>query len=328
MSLTRKSHRPRRPSKASESSSSPLHTSVLLEGAVDALVHDAAGNYLDGTFGRGGHSRAILGCLSEQGRLWATDRDPEALAAGREITDTRFTLVRSTFAELDEVTKAHGVYGQLSGILLDIGVSSPQLDDASRGFSFLRDGPLDMRMDPEHGISAAQWIAKAKESEIADVFKQYGEERYAKRLARAIVQRRVDKPFTHTVDLAEVIKEAHPAWEKGKHPATKAFQAMRIFINDELGQLDAALDAALEALAVGGHLVVISFHSLEDRRVKRFIRDKARGDSHLPRELPLREDQLNRRLAVVGKAQRPSEAEVKDNPRARSAVMRVARKLA
>lgn len=328
MSLTRKSHRPSRPSKAPASSSSPLHTSVLLEGAVDALVHDAAGNYLDGTFGRGGHSRAILARLSEQGRLWATDRDPEALAAGREITDPRFTLVRSTFAELDDVAKAHGVFGQLSGILLDIGVSSPQLDDASRGFSFLRDGPLDMRMDPEHGISAAEWIAKAKEGEIADVFKQYGEERYAKRLARAIVQRRVDKPFTHTVDLAEVIKEAHPAWEKGKHPATKAFQAMRIFVNDELGQLDAALDAALEALAVGGHLVVISFHSLEDRRVKRFIRDKARGDSHLPRELPLREDQLNRRLELVGKAQRPSEAEVKDNPRARSAVMRVARKLA
>lgn len=327
MSSTRKSHRPDTQSKTA-TSSSPLHTSVLLEGAVDALVHDASGNYLDGTFGRGGHSRAILKRLSEQGHLWATDRDPEALAAGRDITDERFTLVRSTFAELDEVARTHGVFGELSGVLLDIGVSSPQLDDATRGFSFLRDGPLDMRMDPEHGISAAEWIATAKEADIAQVFKEYGEERHARRLARAIVQRRQERPFTHTVDLAEVIKVAHPAWEKGKHPATRAFQAMRIHINDELGQLEAALKAAIEALAVGGYLVIISFHSLEDRRVKRFIRDNARGDGHLPRGLPLREDQLNRRLEPVGKALRPSDAEIKDNPRARSAVMRVARKLA
>ena len=304
------------------------HVSVLLEGAVTALVHDVSGHYLDGTFGRGGHSRAILARLAPEGRLTAIDRDPEALSAGRAITDARFTLVRASFSALDRVARAQGCCGALAGVLLDIGVSSPQLDDVARGFSFLRDGPFDMRMDPEHGISAAQWIADVEEHEMARVFKDYGEERYARRLAKAIVARRKARPFLRTVDLAEAVKAAHPAWEKHKHPATRVFQAIRIHINDELGQLDAALEAALEALAPGGLLVVISFHSLEDRRVKRFIRDKARGDLDIPRGLPLREDQLNRRLVPVGKAQRPSQEEVDANPRARSAVMRVARKLA
>lgn len=303
------------------------HESVLLEGAVDALVQRPDGLYLDGTFGRGGHSRAILDRLDDQGRLVAIDRDPDALAAAATIEDSRFCIARATFADLGEVARQQGVHGRLSGILLDVGVSSPQLDDASRGFSFMRDGPLDMRMDPDAGISAAQWIAETPEREMADVFKRLGEERFAKRLARAVVTQRKEAPITRTVELAELLKAAHPAWEKGRHPATRAFQAIRIHLNDELGQLERALDAALEALAPGGRLVVISFHSLEDRLVKRFIRDKSRGDQHLPRHMPLREDQIQRDMAPVGKAIRPDEQETGLNVRARSAVMRVARKL-
>lgn len=302
------------------------HTSVLLEGAVDTLVHNPDGVYLDGTFGRGGHSRVILSRLSEQGRLMAMDRDPQAIAAAKDIDDPRFDITQREFARLVEYAQEQGVYGKLSGVLLDIGVSSPQLDDPERGFSFMRNGPLDMRMDPTQGESAAAFLARASESDIANVFKTYGEERYAKRLARAVVTRRVEKPFTHTVDLAEVLKTAHPAWEKGRHPATKAFQGLRIYLNGELDQLDAALEGALEVLAPGGHLVVISFHSLEDRRVKRFIRHHVRGDTHLPRGVPIRDDQLNRRLEALGKGIRPSDEEVDANPRARSAVMRAARK--
>lgn len=303
------------------------HVSVLLDGAVSALVGNPDGLYIDGTFGRGGHSRAILNSLSPSGRLLAIDRDPEALAAAAAITDERFSIHRATFAELDLVAEQADIKGRVDGVLLDVGVSSPQLDDARRGFSFLRDGPLDMRMDPDSGMSAAEWIATTSESEMARVFKVYGEERFAKRLARAVCERRREIPFTRTADLAEVLKTAHPAWDKFKHPATKAFQAIRIFLNDELGQLERALKAALEVLAPGGHLVVISFHSLEDRLVKRFFRDQSRGDTHLPANLPIREDQLERHMALVGKAQRASEAEVDENPRARSAVMRVARKL-
>ncbi|WP_082890344.1 16S rRNA (cytosine(1402)-N(4))-methyltransferase RsmH [Halotalea alkalilenta] len=304
------------------------HVSVLLEGAVDALVHDPDGIYLDGTFGRGGHSRLILERLSPRGRLLAIDRDPAALAAASEILDPRFSIHGAPFAELDAIARSQGVHGELAGVLLDVGVSSPQLDDAERGFSFLRDGPLDMRMDPSAGISAAEWLASTAESEIARVFKTYGEERYAKRLARAVCERRRELPITRTGELAELLKQAHPAWEKGKHPATRAFQAIRIHLNDELGQLEAALPAALEALAPGGHLVIISFHSLEDRLVKRFYRDAAKGDAHLPKHLPIRDAQLNRRLELLGKAKRPDDVEVDANPRARSAVMRAARKLA
>ncbi|WP_043526789.1 16S rRNA (cytosine(1402)-N(4))-methyltransferase RsmH [Litchfieldella xinjiangensis] len=312
-----------------QSPASPYrHASVLLEGAVDALIHDPAGAYLDGTFGRGGHSRAILERLAPEGRLLAIDRDPQALDEARNIDDARFTIEQGEFAHLRALAAQHGLDGRLSGILLDIGVSSPQLDDPDRGFSFLRDGPLDMRMDPTQGESAAKWLSHASVDEMARIFKSYGEERFAKRIARAIAERRQTQPFERTQDLAEVIKAAHPAWEKGKHPATRVFQAMRIHLNGELEQLDAALYAALDALSPGGHLVVISFHSLEDRRVKRFIRDQARGDTHLPRGMPIREDQLNRRLEPVGKAQRPGADEVEANPRSRSAVMRVARKLA
>ncbi|MBB3330014.1 16S rRNA (cytosine1402-N4)-methyltransferase [Halomonas campaniensis] len=302
------------------------HASVLLDGAVEALIHDPDGAYLDGTFGRGGHSRAILDRLGQGGRLLAIDRDPQAIAEAAAIHDDRFTIERAEFARLGEIAERHGLHGRLSGILLDVGVSSPQLDDPERGFSFLRDGPLDMRMDPTQGESAAAFIARAGEDELARVFKEYGEERYARRLARAIVARRSERPFARTADLAEVVKAAHPAWEKHKHPATRVFQALRIRVNGELEQLDAALEAALEALAPGGHLVVISFHSLEDRRVKRFIRHHVRGDTHLPRGVPIRDDQLERRLEALGRAQRPTPQEVDENPRARSAVMRVARK--
>lgn len=302
------------------------HASVLLDGAVDTLVHDPEGVYVDGTFGRGGHSRLILERLSRAGRLLAIDRDPQAIAEAAHIRDPRFTIEQAEFARLGDVASRHDLHGRLSGVLLDVGVSSPQLDDPERGFSFLRDGPLDMRMDPTQGQSAAEWLASASESDIAGVFRNYGEERHARRLARAIVARRKEAPFERTGDLAEVIKVAHPAWEKGKHPATRAFQGLRIHMNGELDQLDAALEAALEALAPGGHLVVISFHSLEDRRVKRFIRDHVRGDTQLPRGIPLRDDQIPRRLEALGKARRPDAGEVDGNPRARSAVMRAARK--
>lgn len=302
------------------------HASVLLDGAVEALIHDPEGVYLDGTFGRGGHSRAILKRLAPEGRLLAIDRDPQAVAEAAAIDDARFAVEQGEFARLDEIAARHGLHGRLAGVLLDVGVSSPQLDDPERGFSFLRDGPLDMRMDPSRGESAAGFLARAGEGEIATVFKAYGEERFARRLARAIVARRGERPFERTADLADVVKAAHPAWEKGKHPATRVFQALRIQVNGELEQLDAALEAALEALAPGGHLVVISFHSLEDRRVKRFIRDHVRGDTHLPRGIPVRDDQLQRRLVSLDKARRPAAEEVEENPRARSAVMRVARK--
>ncbi len=315
------------PSSAPETPQSGFrHASVLLDGAVDALVHDPAGAYLDGTFGRGGHSRAILARLAPTGRLLAIDRDPQAVAEAARLEDARFAIEQGEFARLGEIAEARGLHGRLAGILLDVGVSSPQLDDPGRGFSFLRDGPLDMRMDPSRGENAAGFLARAGEAELARVFKEYGEERFARRLARAIVARRAERPFERTADLAEVVKAAHPAWEKHKHPATRVFQALRLQVNGELEQLDAALEAGLEALAPGGHLVVISFHSLEDRRVKRFIRYHVRGDSHLPRGVPVRDEQLERRLEALGKAQRPGADEVAENPRARSAVMRVARK--
>lgn len=316
------------PSAAEPSRHGFRHASVLLDGAVDTLIHDPGGTYLDGTFGRGGHSRAILQRLHPEGRLLAIDRDPQAVAEARSLDDPRFSIEQSDFAQLAEIARRRGVHGRLAGVLLDIGVSSPQLDDPERGFSFLRDGPLDMRMDPTRGESAAEWLARASEGDLARIFKTYGEERFARRLARAVVTRRVERPFLRTGDLAEVLKAAHPAWEKGRHPATRAFQALRIHVNGELEQLDAALSAALEALAPGGHLVVISFHSLEDRRVKRFIREHVRGDTDLPRGVPVRDAQLAKRLEMLGKAQRPTPAEVEANPRARSAVMRAARKLA
>jgi 16S rRNA (cytosine1402-N4)-methyltransferase len=302
-----------------------VHETVLLEEAVEALVVDTAGVYVDGTFGRGGHSRKILEALSEQGRLLAVDKDPQAIDVGEQLAseDGRFQIFRGSFAD----TKAHAAGLQVDGVLLDLGVSSPQLDQAERGFSFLRDGPLDMRMDPESGVSAAQWLAEADEADIAKVLKEYGEERFGKRMARAVVAEREERPIETTAHLAKVLAEANPSWEKGKHPATRAFQGIRIYINNELGDLEQFLSEVLDVLKVGGRLVVISFHSLEDRMVKRFIKRHVRGDE-LPANVPVMESQLNRRLKQVGKAVRAGDVEVDQNVRSRSAIMRVAEKIA
>lgn len=310
--------------------SSFRHITVLLDEAVEALAVRADGCYLDGTFGRGGHSRLILERLGPEGRLLGFDKDPLAIASGNALAaeDGRFVVVQRSFAELGEELAARGLVGKVDGLLLDLGVSSPQLDDAERGFSFLNDGPLDMRMNPDAGISAAQFIATADEDEIARVFKEYGEERFAKRMARAVVQRRAVKSFERTADLAQVLTDANPAWEKGKNPATRAFQGLRIHVNNELGDLERGLDAALECLAVGGRLVVISFHSLEDRIVKQFMKRQAKGEADkLPRDLPIIPKAFEPRLKLLGKPIYAGEAEVKANPRSRSAVMRVAEKL-
>jgi 16S rRNA (cytosine1402-N4)-methyltransferase len=309
-----------------------IHETVLLDEAVAALITDPEGLYVDGTFGRGGHSRKILTQLGKKGHLLGVDKDPQAIAEGKslELEDERFLIVQGSFADIDSYIKSPAFARgdqKLNGVLLDLGVSSPQLDQAERGFSFMRDGALDMRMNPDVGQSAAQWLAVASASEITQVLKDYGEERYAKRLANAVVNEREKNPINTTLHLAEILKEAHPAWEKGKHPATKSFQAIRIFINNELGDLNDFLDRVLDVLEVGGRLVVISFHSLEDRIVKRFIKRHVRGDD-LPAGVPVTVDQLNRRLIEVGKAAKASSGEVDKNVRSRSAVMRVAEKIA
>ncbi len=306
------------------------HITVLLDEAVEQLALRADGCYVDGTFGRGGHSRLILEGLGDQGRLLGFDKDPLAIATGNALAaeDGRFVIVQRSFADMGDELAARQLTDQVQGVLLDLGVSSPQLDDPTRGFSFLNDGPLDMRMNPDAGISAAQFIATADVEEIARVFKEYGEERFAKRMARAVVERRAVKPFERTADLAAVLTEANPAWEKGKNPATRAFQGLRIHVNNELGDLERGLDAALESLAVGGRLVVISFHSLEDRIVKQFMRKHAKGEAdNLPRHLPIIPKAFEPRLKLLGKPIFASDAEVKANPRSRSAVMRVAEKL-
>lgn len=306
------------------------HITVLLDEAVEGLAVRADGCYLDGTFGRGGHSRLILKQLGSDGRLLGFDKDPLAIATGNALAaeDGRFVVVQRSFAELADELARRELSGKVSGILLDLGVSSPQLDDAERGFSFMHDGPLDMRMNPDAGVSAADFIASAAEEEIARVFKEYGEERFAKRMARAVVVRRAEQPFTRTADLAQVLTVANPAWEKGKNPATRAFQGLRIYINNELGDLESGLDAALESLEVGGRLVVISFHSLEDRIVKLFMRKHAKGEmDKLPRDLPIIPKAFEPRLKLIGKPVFASEAELAANPRSRSAVMRIAEKL-
>ncbi len=296
------------------------HVSVLLAESVSALSVRADGSYLDGTFGRGGHSREILSLLSPSGRLIAVDKDPAAEAsAGALADDSRFKFVAGSFADISNFVSD----GSLDGILLDLGVSSPQLDDATRGFGFNGDGPLDMRMDTRSGMTAAEWIASAPEQEIADVIKTYGEERFARRMASSIVKVRVDTPITGTRQLASIIAEANPKWEPNKHPATRAFQGIRIFINRELEDLELALSSMVDKLVIGGRLVVISFHSLEDRIVKRFMRDQARG-VQLPRHVPVVDSDVGKTLNLIGKAIKPSEEEVARNPRSRSAVMRVA----
>ncbi|MBT4831756.1 MAG: 16S rRNA (cytosine(1402)-N(4))-methyltransferase RsmH [Porticoccaceae bacterium] len=305
------------------------HTTVLLHEAVDALVTDIDGFYVDGTFGRGGHVAELLGRLSGQGSVLAIDKDPQAISAGQErfAEDARLQLFHGSFADLQNVAAEMGKTGDISGVLLDLGVSSPQLDQAERGFSFMRDGPLDMRMDTSRGMSAAEWIATADEQDIARVIKEYGEERFARRMASAVVKERVKAPITGTVQLAGILAAAHPAWERGKHPATKAFQAIRIFINRELEDLEDLLAQVIDNLKVGGRLVIISFHSLEDRRVKRFIRDQEQGIK-LPKNLPIRDVDRGVRLVKVGKAIKPAVTEVDGNIRSRSAVMRIAERVA
>lgn len=302
------------------------HQPVLLQEVITSLQVKAEGFYVDATFGRGGHAKSILEYLGPRGKLMAMDKDPQAIAAAHSLfaDDPRFAIVQDSFADLKS---AIGQHGQIDGILFDLGVSSPQLDDPQRGFSFSRDGELDMRMDPGTGISARQWISEAKESELVQVFREFGEERYAKRIARAIVKVRQLTEIGTTQQLAEIIAKANPAWEKGKNPATRCFQAIRIFINNELDDLRKGLSQAVDVLTTGGRLVVISFHSLEDRIVKRFIRDEARGDRY-PAGLPVTQQQLNPRLLRVGKAVRPTTREIEANPRARSAIMRIAEKLA
>ena len=304
-----------------------MHQTVLLREAVEALVTAPSGVYVDGTFGRGGHSRLVLGSLDAQGSLLGVDKDPLACehAAQLQQEDGRFSFYHGSFADLPAQLKALGI-DELDGILLDLGVSSPQLDEADRGFSFTHDGPLDMRMDSSRGETAAQWLAHAEVDAIAAVLKEYGEERFSRRIAAAIVAAREDQPIVSTGRLAQVVSEANPRWEKHKHPATRAFQAIRIKVNRELEDLRELLSASLDMLRLGGRLVVISFHSLEDRMVKRFMRDMARGED-IPHGVPIRDSALNRRMKVVGKAVRPSAAEVADNPRARSAIMRVAEKI-
>ena len=305
------------------------HTPVLLDEVLAGLSVRPDGRYCDATFGRGGHTAAILGVLGPAGRLVAIDRDPEAIRAGRQrfAAEARLTLVQGSFGSLEERVRAAGIEGELDGVLLDLGVSSPQLDEAARGFSFMQDGPLDMRMDNESGQSAAQWLAKAGEREIADVIRGLGEERFARRIARAIVAARAEAPITRTAALAALVAEAVPTREPGKHPATRTFQAIRIHVNGELDALESALPQAVRLLAPGGRLCVISFHSLEDRIVKRFIRREEQGDP-VYAGLPNVPVHARARLKRVGGAVMAGEAEVRANPRARSAVLRVAERLA
>ena len=304
------------------------HVTVMLQEAVDALAIKPDGIYVDGTFGRGGHSRLILSRLGPKGRLLAIDRDPLAIAEAQTIDDPRFEMIPGAFSGLADYLRERDLAGQVHGLLLDLGVSSPQLDDAERGFSFQKDGPLDMRMDPTSGISAAEWLAKAEADDIAWVLKEFGEERFAKKIGRAIVHDRVEKPFTRTRQLAELIARLIPTKEKNKHPATRSFQAIRIYINSELEEVERAMEGALTVLAPAGRLAIISFHSLEDRLVKQFIRKQEKGPE-VPRGLPLTEAQLavGRTMKSIGKAMKPSDAEIDANPRSRSAVLRVAERL-
>ncbi|MRX27430.1 16S rRNA (cytosine(1402)-N(4))-methyltransferase RsmH [Kangiella sp. HZ709] len=321
------------------------HDAVLLNEAVEALVqgkqlpgNDTIGSsessqkingiFIDCTFGRGGHSRHLLSKLGQKSRLLAFDKDPQAIAVANELADQdpRFEIVHDSFSLLSQEIEKRGWSGKVDGILMDLGVSSPQLDQAERGFSFMNDGPLDMRMNSNKGITAQEWIALTKEEDMIFVFKAYGEERYAKRIARIICEKRQQETIDSTKKLANIISEAHPRWEKHKHPATRCFQAIRIAVNSELDDLKAVLEQSLESLSIGGRIVAISFHSLEDRIVKQFIRDQEKGKD-FPAGLPITEDMIERRMKKVGKFVKAGEEELARNNRARSAVMRVAEKI-
>lgn len=306
------------------------HIPVLLKEAVGALITAENGVYVDATFGRGSHSRAILEQLGSQAKLIAFDKDPDAIAYAKQhfANESRFSIIHSSFARLQLALEAKGLFGQVNGILFDLGVSSPQLDNPERGFSFSRDGQLDMRMDTTQGVDAMNWLATVGEKELADVLWQYGEEKYSRRIARAIVTMRDETPITSTAQLAEIVLRAVPK-QKGtwdKHPATRSFQAIRIAINEELTDLQLGLAQALAALAPGGRLAVISFHSLEDRIVKQFMKLQEKG-VELPRGLPVKGSQHQATLKIIGKPVKPSLHETNVNPRARSAILRIAEKL-
>lgn len=305
------------------------HTSVLLHESISALAIRENGTYVDATFGRGGHSRLILEHLGAGGRLIAFDRDLSAIEASKQFAnDNRFQIIHSAFSAMESELEKLELIGKIDGVLMDLGVSSPQLDDAERGFSFMKDGPLDMRMDTSKGQSAADWLAHAELDEITRVLKECGEEKFGKRIAHAIVETRDENPLTTTLQLAKLIDEAVPVKDKFKHPATRAFQGIRIFINDELGEIERGLDAAVNVVAPGGRIAVISFHSLEDRFVKRFMRDLAKG-MNVPAGLPIPQAEIDasKKLKTIGKAIKPSNSEVTDNVRSRSSVLRVAERL-
>ncbi|CAM3517751.1 Ribosomal RNA small subunit methyltransferase H [Vibrio aerogenes CECT 7868] len=310
------------------------HISVLLNESLDGLNIKPDGLYIDGTFGRGGHSRAILSRLGPQGRLFSIDRDPQAIEVAQSIDDPRFTIIHGPFSGIADYARAHHLAGSVDGVLFDLGVSSPQLDDADRGFSFLKDGPLDMRMDPTSGIPVSEWLVDAELDDITWVIREFGEERYARKIAKAIVSYRdneENEPLLRTRQLAQLISDVVPkSFKEKKHPATRSFQALRIYINSELEEIDTALQGALSILAPEGRLSVISFHSLEDRMVKRFMRKESRGPE-VPHGMPLTETQIQAlgqaSLKTIGKAIKPSKQEVELNSRSRSSVLRVAEKL-
>lgn len=305
------------------------HNPVLLQEAIEGLAIVPNGIYIDCTFGRGGHSRALLNALNSDGRLIAIDKDLDAVAYANEhfASDPRFQIVHGSFGALAEVARGATVYGLVNGILLDLGVSSPQLDESARGFSFMQEGPLDMRMDATQRLDAAGFVNYADCDELIHVFRAYGEERFAPRIARAIVAAREEAPIMTTKVLAEIVKEANPKWEKHKHPATRVFQAIRIHVNQELSDLTSCLTQCLEVLTVGGRLAVISFHSLEDRIVKQFMRTLAHGEQP-PLGVPIKASEIKTNFKRVGKAIKPKDVEIRQNSRARSAVLRIGEKLA
>ncbi|MFH4665442.1 16S rRNA (cytosine(1402)-N(4))-methyltransferase RsmH [Vibrio cidicii] len=310
------------------------HISVLLNESIDGLAIKPDGIYIDGTFGRGGHSRTILSRLGENGRLYSIDRDPQAIAEAGKIDDPRFTIIHGPFSGMAKYAEQYDLVGKVDGVLLDLGVSSPQLDDAERGFSFMKDGPLDMRMDPTSGIPVSQWLLEADLDDITWVIREFGEDKHARRIAKAIVAHREneeEEPLTRTSHLAKLISEAAPkSFKEKKHPATRTFQAFRIYINSELEEIDTALKGAASILAPQGRLSVISFHSLEDRMVKRFMRKESKGPE-VPYGIPMTEAQIqalgSANMKTVGKAIMPTEAEIEMNPRSRSSVLRIAEKL-
>lgn len=307
---------------------SGAHVPVLLPESLEAMRIKPDGYYIDATFGRGGHTQAILENLSQEGRLMVIDQDPAAIKVAMEkySKEPRVAIKHGSFSQLAQFVEELGWIGKVDGLLMDLGVSSPQLDDPERGFSFLRDGPLDMRMDPTVGRDATFWINSAAEKEIAQVLRDYGDERHSRRIAKAIVNARAKNPIERTVQLADIVSKANPSWEQHKHPATRSFLAIRLFINQEMEALESCLAQSLDVLNIGGRLAVISFHSTEDRIVKNFIRDQVQGDPY-PKDMPVTAAMLNPRLRKCGKPIYADSRAVSDNPRARSAVLRVAEKI-